>query len=140
MRYTDDMKKYGVGAVITNEAGEILLAKRGPQARDKIGKWESVGGGVDEGETPEQAIIREVREEIGVEAAIESKLFEHDSAPDPSGLVWANIVFKVSIMSGEPVIQEPEKCSELKWHSAEALKDLELTGYSAEDFRRLGWL
>ncbi len=54
-----------VAAALTNQAGEILLQKR-PEGRQMAGLWEFPGGKVDEGETPESALVRELKEELGV--------------------------------------------------------------------------
>ena len=56
-----------VSAVIVQE-GKLLLV------RDPQGFWAGVGGWIDEGETPEEAILREVREELGVGAEILARL------------------------------------------------------------------
>jgi 8-oxo-dGTP diphosphatase len=55
----------GVGAVIINE-GKIVLIKRGNEPSK--GKWTIPGGLVELGESPEQAVIRETKEETGVDA------------------------------------------------------------------------
>ncbi len=48
--------------------GKILYRRRGPGARDEIGKWDpGVGGGLDHGETIEECLKREMQEEIGTE-------------------------------------------------------------------------
>jgi len=60
-----------VAAVIINPQGEILLAQR-PEGKRLAGKWEFAGGKVEEGENPESAIIRELREELGIEIAPEN--------------------------------------------------------------------
>lgn len=44
---------------------EILLLRRGPDGRNP-GSWESVHGGIEPGETPVEAALREVREETGL--------------------------------------------------------------------------
>lgn len=58
-----------VAGVITDARGRILLARR-TEGRDLAGLWEFPGGKVDPGETPEQALVRELREELGIEASV----------------------------------------------------------------------
>ena len=55
----------GAGALFFNEAGELLLVK--PTYRDF---WSIPGGVVEDGESPRQACLREVREEIGLDVAL----------------------------------------------------------------------
>ncbi|TGQ70866.1 (deoxy)nucleoside triphosphate pyrophosphohydrolase [Mesorhizobium sp. M00.F.Ca.ET.186.01.1.1] len=49
--------------------GRVLLAQR-PPGKQLAGLWEFPGGKVEPGETPEQCIIRELHEEIGIETEI----------------------------------------------------------------------
>ncbi|TPK45303.1 (deoxy)nucleoside triphosphate pyrophosphohydrolase [Mesorhizobium sp. B2-5-4] len=49
--------------------GRVLLAQR-PQGKQLAGLWEFPGGKVEAGETPEQCLIRELHEEIGIETEI----------------------------------------------------------------------
>jgi 8-oxo-dGTP diphosphatase len=60
-----------VAAVIINPQGEILLAQR-PEGKRLAGKWEFAGGKVEEGESPESALIRELKEELGIEIVPEN--------------------------------------------------------------------
>jgi 8-oxo-dGTP diphosphatase len=59
-----------VAAALIDADGRILLQRR-PPGRAMAGLWEFPGGKVEEGETPEAALVRELEEElaIGVEAA-----------------------------------------------------------------------
>ncbi|MET2831846.1 8-oxo-dGTP diphosphatase MutT [Mesorhizobium shangrilense] len=49
--------------------GRVLLAQR-PEGKQLAGLWEFPGGKVEPGETPEQCIVRELQEEIGIETEI----------------------------------------------------------------------
>ncbi len=52
---------------VFNSAGELFLQKRSATKDIQPGKWDSsVGGHIDIGETPRQAVLREAREEIGL--------------------------------------------------------------------------
>lgn len=60
-----------VVAVIRNENGDVLLARRNePELKHAHDKWEFVGGGIEFGESPEEALKREVKEEAGVTVEI----------------------------------------------------------------------
>lgn len=58
-----------MAAVITDARGRILLARR-TEGRDLAGRWEFPGGKQEPGESPEDALVRELREELGIEARV----------------------------------------------------------------------
>lgn len=58
-----------VAGVITDARGRILLNRR-TENRDMAGLWEFPGGKREEGESSEQALVRELREELGIEAEV----------------------------------------------------------------------
>jgi len=57
-----------VAAALIDVDGRVLLAER-PAGKSLAGLWEFPGGKLNEGEAPEAALIRELREEIGIETA-----------------------------------------------------------------------
>jgi len=54
-----------VAAALIDGDGRVLLAQR-PEGKSLAGQWEFPGGKVEEGETPEIALIRELEEELGI--------------------------------------------------------------------------
>ena len=75
---------------VFNSRGEVYLQKR-PEWKDiQPGKWDtSVGGHIDYGETPEQALVREVGEELGITDFVPERIgmyvFESRREREPSG-------------------------------------------------------
>jgi 8-oxo-dGTP diphosphatase len=70
--------------VLLNEARQLLIAKR-PPGRPLAGLWEFPGGKVEQGEEPEEAVIRELKEELGIEIAradLEPLTFASHAYPD----------------------------------------------------------
>lgn len=66
-----------VAAVIVNQRNNILITKRLPDSH-LSGFWEFPGGKIDEDESPEQALRREIKEELDVEIEIIRLLWQQD--------------------------------------------------------------
>ncbi|MBN2423710.1 MAG: 8-oxo-dGTP diphosphatase MutT [Calditrichaceae bacterium] len=70
-----------VAAVIFNESKHILVTQR-PEGGHLAGYWEFPGGRIEEGESPEQALQREIKEELDIDIAVGDFLwrgvFEYD--------------------------------------------------------------
>lgn len=70
------MKTLDVVAAIIERDGKILLAQR-PQHADQSGMWEFAGGKVEPGESQPEALVRELREELGIEAVVGRYIASH---------------------------------------------------------------
>lgn len=107
-----------VGAAIVNEINEVLCAQRGYGSL--IGKWEFPGGKIEPGETPEQALIREIKEELSIDIEVKELIDEnYNEYPDKS----INLkVYKCKYVSG--VIKDTEHQA-LKWTKPEAIEKLD---------------
>ena len=134
-RVYPDQPVVGVGAVIVYE-GKILLEKR-KNAPGK-GKWSVPGGLVELGESIEQAVIREVKEETGLEVE-EPRLIDvvDDVSLDEKGAVKYHFVivdYVINIMRGVP--KAASDADELKWVPFSGVEEYDLTKSFRAFFRR----
>ncbi|MEE8393832.1 MAG: RNA pyrophosphohydrolase [Rhodospirillales bacterium] len=79
----------GVGAVLFNPSGRVLVGKRIDMVSEY---WQMPQGGIDKGEKPRQAVMRELAEEIGTEKveiiAKSSGWYAYDLPDDLVGRLW----------------------------------------------------
>lgn len=117
----------GVGAAIFNEEGKLFLTKRGEGAKNERGKWEIPGGGLEFGETFEEALKREMKEENDVDIEVGELLGVCNHIISKEKQHWVSPTFICKIISGVPKILEPEKCAEIGWFSIEEAEKLPLS-------------
>lgn len=114
------MKIVLVSAVALIDAdGRILLAQR-PEGKSLAGLWEFPGGKVEVGETPEAALIRELREELGIDthaSCLAPLTFASHAYP---GFHLLMPLFACRKWQGVPVAQEGQT---LAWVRPQALGD-----------------
>lgn len=121
MKQGTDYIGVGVGAFIVNDKGEVLLMRRGPGVKNEAGAWALPGGASEFNETLRDAVIRETREELGIEIDVDGQLAAYDHILPDEGQHWVTSIFTGRIASGTPTIMEPEKCSEIGWFALDAL-------------------
>ncbi len=114
------MKTIEVVAAIIHQDGRILATQRG--YGEYQGLWEFPGGKMEPGETEEQAIVREIGEELNVEIGVERKVctVEHDY---PQFHLRMHC-FWCSIVSGELELREHQSArwlEQTEWESVEWL-------------------
>ena len=85
-----EAKGHAAGTMIIAPDGSILLLRRSKLEPNFGGHWALPGGGVDDGETPEQGAARELREETGVELDTPRKLL--DQRRTPTGMIFHTFI------------------------------------------------
>lgn len=111
------MKTIQVVAAIIREDGRIFAAQRGyGSAKDG---WEFPGGKIEPGETPEQALVREIREELNAEITVGEKLTQVEwDYPDfhlSMGCYWC------AVASGALTLREHESARWLNLSELDAV-------------------
>jgi 8-oxo-dGTP diphosphatase len=107
-------------AALIDADGRVLVTKR-PEGKALAGSWEFPGGKVEAGETPERALIRELKEELGIEvneACLAPFAFASHGYPDLHLLMPLYVCRK---WAGFPASREGQ---ELKWVRPQAMRDL----------------
>ena len=109
-----------VTAAILEKDGKILIAKR--KTGDKLfaGLWEFPGGKVEEGETPEECMARELKEELDIEVEV-GELITSNKHKYPHG-IFELLAYRVKHVSGEMVLNDHK---EIKWVTADEMSNYE---------------
>jgi len=106
-----------VAGALFDGAGRVLIAQR-PAGKALAGRWEFPGGKLHPGESPYEALVRELREELGVEVSAAERLmrYPHEYA---DRVVWLDM-WTVQRWSGEPRGLDGQA---LKWVEPGRLRD-----------------
>ncbi len=108
-----------VACALVDPDNRILIAQR-PEGKALAGLWEFPGGKVDPGESPEDALIRELREELGVEtktACLAPLTFASHAYPD------FHLLMPLYVCRRWTGIPESREGQALKWVRAKTLRD-----------------
>lgn len=111
----------GGGVLIFNKKKEVLLMKRGKNAKNEAGWWSKPGGSVEYGEKASAMAKREIKEEIGIDIDIWGLLPHTDHIIKRESQHWVALNFLASVKKGEPKNCEPHKCDEIAWFSLDKL-------------------
>lgn len=114
-----------------SDAGDEVLLTRLSARGHRPGEWTLPGGGVDHGESPQDAVLREVREETGLRAVVVRLLGVHDTHFEgraPSGLVedfhGVHLVFEATVSDGDALQHERGGTTDVAaWHPVSAVLD-----------------
>lgn len=116
----------------TGDGVEVLIGRRKPSGRHPL-KWEFPGGKVEAGEQPRAALVRELREELGIDADIGEEIERYDFAYVP-GRTTRLTFFRVHAYAGEP---ENLDFAEIAWVRRDRLAERDFLAGDVEFVQRL---
>ena len=119
-----------VMAAVVEKDGRYMICRRGPGRRLE-GVWEFPGGKLEEGETPEAGLARELREELKIETEIGRIL---DAQLESEFHEFIILYYKARIIEGEPALTEH---SEIRYVLPEELKNYEFSTADTKAAARL---
>lgn len=109
----------GVSAVVIDDGGRVLLTQRADNRR-----WAVVSGILEPGEEPGPAVLREIREETGVEAELMRVTSVDTAGPItyPNGDIasYLDVCFLARAVSGEAQVADDENL-DVRWFAPDAL-------------------
>ena len=107
------------GAIIKN--GKVFAAQRGNSGKTAF-KWEFPGGKINPGETPEQALARELQEELSINVKVHELIYQViDKYED---VILHIDTYRCELVSGTPTLSEHIA---LAWSNKEELDNLEFS-------------
>jgi len=121
----------GIHGVIANR-GRILVLKRAPVMPYRPGSWDLPGGHLSLGESFEDCLLREIKEETGLDVAIDRLLGLHSMVSEP----YMQAFYSCRLMVFQKVRLRPDEHVEHRWVTPDDLASLELIPYLAAIMKR----
>jgi len=116
----------GVAAVVRRTSGLYLVVQRAP-GRIAEGYWTPVTGGVEPGESIEDAAVREVAEEVGLAVRAGERFYEHPTHDGRWQIVWLTTELVASAESSDPCALElaTDEIAAARWLALDEIEQLE---------------
>lgn len=121
-----------VVAALIEKGGRILICRRRSD-QDHAGKWEFPGGKLEQGEEPQEALVRELREELAIEAIPGDEVTRYEYGY-PGQKAIRLIFYRVAEFSGEP---EYSRFAETAWATPAGLPQFDFLEGDVEFVRKL---
>lgn len=123
----DDAKPQAVVAVVIRD-GEVLVVRRAPGV-PRPGYWTPVSGRVQAGESQPDAVVREVREEVGLSVTPRAKVWECDTDDGTFRLYWW-----LAVAGPGALTLDPAEVSDARWVAPERFGELRPTFAAHREF------
>jgi 8-oxo-dGTP diphosphatase len=117
--------KLSVKILIFDCNGDFLLLKRSPNSKGNPGRWEPPGGKIDQGESFETALLREIAEETGLIASIQHVAGTAES--ELSKIKIIHLILEGKLESGQ--VHLSEEHTDYAWVKLEEFKNLDLADW-----------
>ena len=121
-------------ALLVDRAGRVLLTRQ-PDSRRHGGRWTLPGGGVEHGEHPEHALIREVREETGlrVRAGVLRDVVSDVTTVGRRRRALHNVrlIYRAHVVAADPGSPGHRLCDSARWCSRPEWETLPLAPFVA---------
>jgi 8-oxo-dGTP diphosphatase len=110
-----------VKALVKNKEGKILLIRESQKYKEgtQAGKFDVIGGRVEPGEKFDECLIREIKEEIGLDVKIGKPFFVNEVRPVVKGEQWQIIRIFFECLTEEENVQLSEDHDEFIWINPE---------------------
>ena len=124
-----------IGVVVKLNDDCILLLKRNAQRRTSPNKWQTPSGFIKEGESAEEAVLREVKEETSLDGTIKKSGRAFEVVDEWAR--WIIVPFLISVISDKVVIDTKEH-SEFTWVKVDEISSFECVEGIDEDLKAVG--
>ncbi len=119
------------GVALIRRGNEFLIAQR--KKDDSFGSlWEFPGGKKDEGESFEECVVREVKEETGIDVRVDAKFMEM-RRPYHERIIWLNF-FLCTYVAGDAKALD---CECIEWVTLDRMKDFKFPPANGKVIQRL---
>ncbi len=128
------MERRHEAIAVVRHNGRILLMKRSATKKYYPLKWENAGGGIAEGESPEEAVLREAEEETGLKCRIIRK-----GGPfDVPGYGIIFVVHPFLVEPGHGNVKLSREHTEYRWTDVHDYKKFDCVDGIEKDYQSLG--
>jgi len=124
-----------IGVVILDNDGRIIMLKRNAQRRTSPNKWQTPSGFMKEGESAEEAVLREVWEETSLSGTIKKSGSVFEVVDNWAR--WIIVPFLISVKTDKVIIDSKEH-SEFRWVKVDEISTFECVKGIDKDLKSVG--